>query len=70
VFAPDHVEALPTAKHPEHGCHIIEIEDENHQLRATVFPQASPREAVVSLVIAALGLSGGVVTIGLILFER
>jgi hypothetical protein len=35
-----------------------------------MFPQAHGKEAVVSLVIAALGLSGGVVTIGLILFGR
>lgn len=35
-----------------------------------MFPRAGVKEAVVSLVIAALGLSGGVVTIGLILFAR
>jgi len=35
-----------------------------------LFPQARGKEAVVSLVITALGLCGGVVTIGLILFAR
>jgi len=34
------------------------------------FPQARGRAALVSLIIAALGLAGGVVTIGLILFAR
>lgn len=35
-----------------------------------IFPQARGKEAVVSLVIAALGLAGGAVTIGLIFFAR
>lgn len=35
-----------------------------------IFPSARGKEAVVSLVIAALGLAGGVVTIGLIFFAR
>jgi hypothetical protein len=35
-----------------------------------IFPKARGKEAVVSLVIAALGLVGGVVTIGLIFFAR
>lgn len=35
-----------------------------------MFPQARSKEAVVSFVIAALGLAGGIVTIGLILFAR
>jgi hypothetical protein len=35
-----------------------------------LFPQAHGNEALVSLVIASLGLIGGVVTICLILFVR
>ncbi|MEX3949826.1 hypothetical protein AB4Y40_19000 [Paraburkholderia sp. EG287B] len=35
-----------------------------------MFPQARGKEAIVSLVIIALGLCGGVVTIWLILFAR
>jgi hypothetical protein len=38
------------------------------QIAERLFPKARGKEALVSLVIAALGLAGGVVTIGLILF--
>lgn len=41
-----------------------------YQFAQETFPQARGKEAIVSLVIAMLGLAGGVVTIGLILFAR
>ena len=36
----------------------------------SMFPQTRGKEAIVSLVITTPGLSGGVVTFGLILFAR
>jgi hypothetical protein len=40
------------------------------QFAERLFPKARGKEALVSLVIASLGLAGGVVTIGLILFAH
>jgi hypothetical protein len=40
------------------------------QFAERLFPKARRNEALVSLVVVALGLAGGVVTIGLILFAH